>query len=460
MGSINLAHFVKTGKDGSFPELDREALKETVRTAVRFLDDVLDVNNYPIEIIAEMSRGSRKIGLGIMGFADMLNLMGISYASIEGRNMAENVMGLVHDVAWGMSEELAKEKGVFPLFDQSDFDRPVRNATVTTNAPTGTISMIAGCSSGVEPIFAYVYQRNIMDQSMLEVNPILREVLTERGFSEDIFRKILEKGSIGKVEEIPEDIRNAFISAPEVSPKDHVLMQAAFQKHTDNAVSKTVNLPNSATEDDVREVYMLAYQTGCKGVTVYRDGSRDSQVLTTGATKKEETPMQAYGEIRPRERSKVTQGFTEKVKIGCGSLFVTVNHDDEGICEVFTSTGKRGGCPSQSEATARLASVAIRSGVSIDEVYDQLKGIRCPSTISKDGMECTSCPDAIARILMKVKETIDEKDDAAAETFKLKDGIKVPDIAGTSECPVCHKKTLIAESGCVKCLSCAYSKCD
>ena len=305
------------------------------------------------------------------------------------------------------SKRLAEERGAFPLFDQSVLKdgSPLRNATVTTIAPTGTLSIIAGCSSGVEPVFAYVFIRNIMDGTeMIEVNPILKRELTRRGlYSDDLMRRIAKEGTIAHMEDIPEDIRRVFLSAHDISPEAHIRMQAAFQDHTDNAVSKTVNFPHDATRQDVAQVYGLAYRLGCKGVTIYRDGSRDSQVLNIGKVSGsgESAPQTA---ITPRQRPEITNGFTERVKIGCGNLYITVNYDDKGICEVFTNTGKAGGCPSQSEATARLISVALRSGIKVEKIVDQLKGIRCPSTIRQPGMKCTSCPDAIARALEKLQK--------------------------------------------------------
>ena len=199
-------------------------------------------------------------------------------------------------------------------------------------------------------------------------------------------KKIAKEGSLQHIEELPIDLRRVFVCAHDISPEYHIRMQAAFQKYTDNAVSKTVNFPNEATRDDVQKVYMLAYKTGCKGVTSYRDGSRDSQVLNIGKVNNTANEIRS---VSPRPRPEVTTGFTEKVKIGCGNLYITVNYDENGICEVFTNTGRAGGCPSQSEATARLVSIAMRSGIEVDSIVDQLKGIRCPSTIRQAGMKVT-----------------------------------------------------------------------
>lgn len=408
LGSINLLNHVK--KVGAEYVVDEDKLKETVQNAVRFLDDVIDVNQYPLPIIGEMTKRTRKVGLGIMGFADLLLKLGIPYNSQEAINFARKIMRFINDAAWDMSQKLAETRGPFPAYgDNSRVPYgPVRNATVTTIAPTGTLSIIAGVSSGVEPVFAFAYIRNVMDNShMVEVNPILEEVLRARGlYTEELMREISEKGSLVHVAGIPDDIKRVFVCAHDVSPEWHVKMQAAFQEFTDNAVSKTVNFPNSATREDVALVYRLAYELGCKGVTIYRDGSRDSQVLNIGEVNDGETQPAGLntnlpGSVSPRLRPPVTQGFTEKVKIGCGNLFITVNSDEHGVCEVFTNTGKAGGCPSQSEATARLASIAIRSGVSLEEIVDQLKGIRCPSCLRKEGVKATSCPDAIARCLMR-----------------------------------------------------------
>jgi len=381
--------------------IDWQKLAQTVNDAVHFLDNVIEINLYPLPVIAEATLATRKIGLGVMGFADMLLKLGIPYASEEALQLAERLIAFIHNTGRQASQRLAEERGAFKLFDESTYAQTaspaLRNATITTIAPTGTLSIIANCSSGVEPVFAYVYIRRIMDeQEFLEVNPILLQRLSAAGQASDqLMRRIAEAGSIADIEEIPTDIKRVFQSAHDISPEYHIRMQAAFQKHTDNAVSKTVNFAHSASPDDVALVFMLAYTEGCKGVTIYRDGSRENQVLNIKAN-------QRFGEITPRPRPVVTSGFTERMKIGCGNLYITVNFDENGICEVFTSTGKAGGCPSQSEATARLASIALRSGISVEEVCSQLKGIRCPSTIRQDDMSCTSCPDAIAKVVMKV----------------------------------------------------------
>jgi ribonucleoside-diphosphate reductase alpha chain len=490
LGSIDLVSLLKT--ENGKTKLDFDVLKTTVEEAVHFLDNVIDVNNYPLARIAEMTRSTRKIGLGVMGFADALLALGIPYNSEEGVAFAGRVMAYIQTTGHNASRALAKTRGAFPLFGESTLKdvEPIRNATVTTIAPTGTLSIIAGCSSGVEPVFGYVYIRNVMDGTqMVEVNPLLMEKLRALGLdSEEMLQRIAAEGTIAHIAEIPEDVRRVFVCAHDISPEAHIRMQAAFQQHTDNAVSKTVNFPNAATRDDVYSVYLQAYRDGLKGVTIYRDGSRTGQVLNIGkvndgkASDKPElnAPLpENYGRIEPRPRPLVTRGFTEKMNIGCGTLYVTINYDENGICEVFTSTGKAGGCPSQSEATARLASIALRSGISMSEVYDQLKGIRCPSTIRQKNMSCTSCPDAIARVLHKVSKYIDSgadytTPDAQAKTiapqpapapqnadpaFVPLDASEIPsNAAELHACPECGGK-VEHEGGCVICRACGFSKC-
>lgn len=473
LGSVNLAAMLREGPNG--PEPDYEKLGAVVRDAVHFLDNVIDVNRYPLPIIQETTKATRKIGLGVMGYADLLLQMGLPYGSEKAVKLAEAVMGFITDTARKASQELAKVRGAFPLFSESIFkDGPaLRNATVTTIAPTGTLSIIAGCSSGVEPVFAYAFVRNVMDGTeMLEVNPVLEEALKSRGLSSpELMHKIAEQGTLAHIPEIPEELRRVFVCAHDIRPEDHVRTQAAFQRHTDNAVSKTVNFQNSATREDVSRVYQLAWKEGCKGVTIYRDGSRFSQVLNVGKVKKEEDvsaedasvgetavqelPTLPFGEIVPRPRPTVTYGSTEKMKIGCGSLYVTVNYDENGICEVFTSTGKGGGCPSQSEATARLVSIALRSGVKAEALLEQLQGIRCPSTVRQAGMKCTSCPDAIAKVVRRVDKMRRAIPGAAVPA--------APESPAESRfpkfCPECGSK-LEHEGGCVACRSCGYSKCN
>jgi len=467
LGSINLLTILREEAGGY--EVDYEKLRRLVKEAVHFLDNVIEVNRYPLSRIDETTKATRKIGLGVMGFADMLLLLGIPYNSVEAVELAEEIMGALQGEAQAASAELAAKRGSFPLFAESIFAKtgPRRNATVTTIAPTGTLSILAGCSSGVEPVFAYVFVRTIMDNTqMIEVNPILRQVLEEQSlYSEELMRRIAEAGTLAEIPEIPAEIRRVFVCSHDIKPLDHIRMQAAFQRHTDNAVSKTVNFPHEATVEEVREVYDLAYRLACKGVTIYRDGSRDNQVLRTGQTLETSTSVAEPADcILPRPRPVLVFGLTERMQTGCGNLYITVNYDEHGVCEVFTSTGKAGGCPSQSESVSRLVSIALRSGICMSEILDQLRGIRCPSTMRQHDRNCTSCPDAIARVLHKVSDLL------AAQTVgggtmraslpqeKAEAGPK--DTGRQAKyCSDCGSK-LEHEGGCVSCRNCGYAKCN
>ena len=485
LGSVNLSIMIKEGETG--PEIDYDRLRNTVHKAVHFLDNVIDVNNYPLPEIDKMTRGTRKIGLGVMGWADLLLLLGIPYNSGTAEKLAEEVMGFIDFESKQESERIASIKGVFPYYDKSIYKetgRKIRNATTTTIAPTGTLSIIAGVSSGIEPLFAVSFIKNVMDGTeLVEVNPHFKKAAEDGGFySEELMKTIAKEGTLHTIEEVPEEIKDIFVTSHDIVPEWHVKMQAAFQNHTDNAVSKTVNLRNEATVDDVAEVFQLAYRTGCKGVTIYRDGSRDMQVLNIGSVNGKESEEKhgcesgcsdcseaceaMYKNIKPRPRPEVTTGFTEKFRIGCGNLYVTVNYDENGICEVFTNTGRAGGCPSQSEATSRLVSIALRAGVDESAIVEQLKGIRCPSTIRQKGLKVLSCPDAIGRLIQKVmnhRNGHGEKNAAVsvevsnvstpkptAKTFE--EGINI------KTCPECGSG-VEHEGGCVVCRNCGYSKC-
>jgi ribonucleoside-diphosphate reductase alpha chain len=273
LGSMNLSKYVKEGRI-LFEELGRD-----VALAVRFLDDAIDANKYIIPDIEVMHKGNRKIGLGVMGWADMLVLLGIPYNSKKAFKLARQVMKFIKEAGWKASEDLAKKRGPFPNFKGSIYDRPgmpvLRNATVTTIAPTGTLSTIADCSSGIEPYFAIAYRRLILDTELFEVNKYFLKISKERGFySEELMEKVLKKGNLRGIKEVPGDIKRLFRTAHEIPPEDHIEMQAAFQEYTDNAVSKTINLPKKATPEDVARAFLLAYEKCCKGVTVFRYGSK------------------------------------------------------------------------------------------------------------------------------------------------------------------------------------------
>lgn len=284
LGSLNLGRMLK--KDGRRWTVDYEKLERTARTAVRFLDNVIDMSRYPTDKIDFMAKGNRKIGLGVMGFADMLARLRVPYSAETSFVIAEKVMSFIQDTAWDESARLAETRGPFPNIKGSVFDRPgsrpVRNATTTTVAPTGTLSIIAGCSSGIEPFFALSFTRQVLEgEEIPELNPIVEDIAREEGFySPDLINFIERGGDIRKRDDVPEDIKKIFVTAFEISPDDHIRMQAAFQKYTDNAVSKTINLGPESTSDDVRNAYLLAYKLGCKGITVYRTGTRQGQVLT------------------------------------------------------------------------------------------------------------------------------------------------------------------------------------
>jgi ribonucleoside-diphosphate reductase alpha chain len=485
LGSINLARMLKPGGK----EIDFEKLRHTVKQAVHFLDNVIDVNRYPIDKISEMTRANRKIGLGVMGFADLLLEMGVPYNSDDAVRIAEKVMKFITDEGRKMSQELAKERGVFPNFKGSIYDRPgtapVRNATVTTIAPTGTLSIIAGCSSGIEPLFGLTFVRRVLDGAeLVEVNPVFERTAKERGFySDKLMKEIAEHGGCTNVRIVPEDVQRVFVTAHDITPEWHIKMQAAFQKYTDNAVSKTVNFPNTATQKDVENVYILAYKTGCKGVTIYRDGSRDEQVLSTGATEKARKAAIAQQitvasaspefaeEKKPRHRPVLTHGITQKIPTGCGNLYITINEDEEGICEVFSTMGKSGGCAaSQSEAVSRMVSLALRSGVSLDSIIKQVKGIRCPSPAWGEGGSILSCPDAIGRALERYAKEVGPRQH---QHHKPKPAA-LPNVGYSSsdcvqggnknhlglcpECPDCGGLLEFGE-GCAFCRGCGFSKC-
>ncbi len=451
LASINLARMVLE-KDGRY-EIDYPKLAKVVGTGVRFLDNVIDVNEFPLPQIEEMTRKTRKIGLGIMGFADMLVMLGIAYNSEEALAKANEVMAFIQVEASKASVELGKERGVFPAFEGSVFDTPdgqkVRNATRTTIAPTGTLSMIAGCSSGIEPLFALSYTKTVLDGTpFVEVNPYFEEAARNGGFySEELMKKLAEGAHLGDIKDVPEEIKRVFVTAHEITPEWHVKMQAAFQKQTNNAVSKTINFPHEATREDVAHAYTLAYDEGLKGITIYRDRSRDAQVLTTG--KKKEKAAEESTKLTPRKRPAETTATVARVSTGCGSLYITVAYDELGIFEVFATLGKSGACAAaQLEAICRLITLALRSGVDVASVVKQLRGIRCPSVAWENGKAILSCADAIASVL--------EKHVGSDAKPKLEDYGLAKNLAG--QCPDCSNM-LVYQEGCYHCLACGYTKC-
>jgi ribonucleoside-diphosphate reductase alpha chain len=446
LGSINLAKFVVS--DPGEARIDFDALKKTVWTAVRFLDNTIDMSRYPLAAIDEMVKGNRKIGLGIMGFADLLFQLEIPYNSDKALSVAEEVMGFIQAESHQASIALAEQRGVFPNYEKSRFGGDsrlaYRNATTTTIAPTGTLSIISNCSSGIEPLFALSFVRTVMDNDKLaEVNPHFEAVAKREGFySEALIEAIAGSGTIAHMEDIPDAVKQVFVTAHDISPEWHLRMQAAFQKHTDNAVSKTVNLARDATVEDVRKIYDLAWELGCKGVTIYRDGSKENQVLSFSGAKKEEDAFM----IAVRKRPDTLDGFTTRVKTGLGQLYVTVTEYHGKPFEVFATIGKSGrSTTAKTEAIGRLVSLAFRSGVTVDKVVEQLKGIGGEHPVFQNGGLVLSIPDAIARVL--------EQRFLKDEETKRKGGSLMGEV-----CPECGQ-TISFEEGCMTCHFCGFTKC-
>lgn len=467
LGSINLSKFVTNGIETTSETslnagIDWNALKETVSLSVRFLDNIIDINKYPLEKIEAATKANRKIGLGVMGWADMLIQLGIPYNSDEASKLANEVMQFIQSESKVSSSTLAVERGSFPNFEKSIYANgtPMRNATTTTIAPTGTLSIIGSCSSGIEPLFAVSFVRNVLEGTKLyEVNPVFEKIAKERGFwSRELIEKIAQHGTLQDIDEVPDDIKKVFTTAHDISPLDHIRMQAAFQKHIDNAVSKTVNFNHDATVKDVEDVYMMAYGLGCKGVTVYRDGSRDEQVLSTGQTGRKEaeaTALEAPAQkITPRKRPNVIKGTTRLMKTGCGNLYVTINEDENGnLFELFTQMGKAGGCAaSQAEAIGRLVSLAFRSNIEPVEIEKQLRGISCHSPAWAAEGTVASCSDALSKAIERYLEQGDSTNGNGSSPRK-----DISMLCGA--CPDCGG-AVENEGGCAVCRDCGFTKCS
>jgi ribonucleoside-diphosphate reductase alpha chain len=452
LGSINLSKMVADG------QIRYERLGELVDCAVHFLDNIIDCNKYPLPQIEDMTLGNRKIGLGVMGFADMLIQLNVAYDSDEAVNIAERVMAFVQERAKQASALLAEQRGAFPNFRGSIYEgnggRKMRNATVTTIAPTGSISIIAGASSGIEPIYALVYKRHVLDgDQLLEINPAFKETAERGGFySQELANRVAVTGSAQGMSEVPAEIQRVFVTAHDIAPEWHIRIQAAFQRHTDNAVSKTINFPHDATRQEIEDAYLMAYEAGCKGLTVYRDGSRAAQVLTKGST---DTERPRAGKT-PRARPTLTKGVTEKVTVGCGqSIYITINEDRNGLFEVFATMGKSGGCmASQSEAIGRLISLALRSGIETESIVKQLEGIRCPAPAWQEGNIILSCADAIGKAMHRYINN-----NGTAKVVTSSDDMVARNLLGMCpECPDCGTMVEFVE-GCLRCPSCGYSQC-
>ncbi len=444
LGSINLGKFV-TAKG----KINWTKLADVVKTAVRFLDNVIDASNYVISEIAEMHKeGNRKIGLGIMGWHDMLIRLGLRYDSEKAIETAEQVMAFINTEAKKESVRLAEERGVFPNFEGSIYDTGskedrVRNATRTTIAPTGTISILASCSSGIEPYFSIAYiRKNILDGvDMPEVNPLFLELAKKEGFySEELIHEIARTGSIPVDSPVPDTYKELFKTAMQFDYGWHVRHQAAFQKHTDNAVSKTINLKKDAAVDDVKNAYLAAWKAGCKGITIYRDSSRSKQVLNVGDGEKGET-------LKPTKRPKTLSGQTTSIGTALGNLFVTVNSADGRPFELFAQIGKAGSdVIAFTEAIARLISLALRCGVSVDEIVTQLEGIGGARSVGYGPNRIMSVPDAIGQALRKLSQT---------DTQNINPG----NSHAMELCPDCGTCALIRAEGCLKCEACGFSEC-
>lgn len=413
--SINLAKLVD--KDG----LNVTRLNELTTLATWFLDSLIDVAEYPLPLIDENTKASRKIGIGFTGLHDALIMAGLPYDSNEGRNFAGSITLIMSNAAKKASMELAEIRGTFPKWEQSIYypDTPIRNASRITIAPTGSVTAMAGCEGyGVEPIFGIAYKKatNVAGDFYV-FSPLFLEACKKHNVHQDVLDEVGRIGSCQGVEGVPLEIQRLFKGAMDIQPMDHIAMQAAVQKNLDNAVSKTINLPNTASVEMIKYCYKMAYNMGCKGITVYRDGCKEGVVTVGTADKPEEITMQmaetigpARGEVVPRPHS--TQGVTRRLDTGCGKLYLTANFDDDGnIIETFITTGSDGGCLIFTEATSRLISLAIRGGIPVEEVIGQLNSTHpCPSYMmahatGRKASKGKSCASAIANVLRELNNT-------------------------------------------------------
>jgi len=485
LGSIDLVRHMKRNAAGHW-DVDWKKLEGTIRATVRMLDDVIDMNAYPVKEIEEMTHATRKIGLGVMGFARMLFMLEVPYDSKEGVEWGRKVMQFIQETGYNESAKLAEERGVYPAWEGSRHQEKglrLRNSYVTTVAPTGTLSMIADTSGGCEPEFSLIWYKRVLEGEELPYFlDYFEEVAKREGFwREDLVKKILDNhGSPRGLQEVPEKWQRVFATAHDIAPEWHVRMQAAFQDWCDAAVSKTINLAREATVEDVKKAYLLAYDLHCKGITVYRDGSREDQVLNIGVADAEK-PKEIHVEVppeptvvRPRARPDVITGRTQKILTGYGALYVTVNEDEKGLFEVFAQIGRGGGyTASFTEGIARLVSLCLRSGVPVDEIIDQLEGIRSPRIAIDHGERVYSIPDAIAKAIKRhigmqktgvqpAVETFDELGGAVETDIEMekesRDAAELLRKGLNPECPECGK-SLVFEEGCVKCHSCGYSEC-
>jgi ribonucleoside-diphosphate reductase alpha chain len=469
LGSLNVSKFARRNDEGE-RSVDWDEMERVVRLAVRFLDDVIEMNPYPLPQIDATVKANRRIGLGIMGWADLLFTMGIPYDSQEATDLGDQLMAFVREKSHDQSAKLAEERGPFPNWNHSIYknQRPMRNSTVTTIAPTGTISMIAGCSSGVEPIFALAFEHRVKqpdgERVLTFVNETFERIAKEQGFYSDaLMQEIVKRGSLHGIRGLPERASEVFKTSHEIGFEWHVRHQAAFQRSTDNGVSKTINLPNSASEEDVARAYRLAWELGCLGITVFRDGCKGEQVLNAGvSTKKSKsagfaaTAGQAV--IKPRPRS--LKGSTYRTQTPIGTAWITITETDEHEpFEVFVQVGKGGSdTMAVAEALGRLISLILRlpSPLSaqrrLEEVISQLSRIGGGQPTGFGPTKILSLPDALSRTL-------------AEHIGEVKPGLEAPAVAVEARkqigdlCKECGQATFIYEEGCKKCLSCGFNEC-
>jgi ribonucleoside-diphosphate reductase alpha chain len=523
LGSINVGLFVKNG------EVDWDRLRTAVHLCTHFLDNVIDANKYPLAEIDDLAKRIRRIGLGIMGWADLLVELGIPYNSDEGVALGRRLMEFVDEESKVASEKLAEQRGVFAEWERSIWGpdasaardakgerirpmRRLRNCNLTTVAPTGTISIIAGCSSGIEPLFAVAFMRNQAGVLMPDVNEEFVAIAKREGwYSEALVKQIAEAGHI-HFDAVPAKWQRVFVTAHDVTPEWHIRMQAAFQDFTDSAISKTCNFPNAATEDDVEQIYRMAFRLGCKGVTVYRDGARENQVLSTGTTAKKVTATpkdaqvalaEALGRIAEldtelertrsqlhdveaenlqrrakRSRPDLLKGSTRRVESPLGTMYVTITEDDKGQpFEVFMSLGKAGGAlMADVEAIGRLISLALRSGIPLKEIYRQLRGISSDRAVGLGPSKVLSVPDAIGIAIEKwmhekqgVQQDLLGEGGGGSTNVPAREVVAGPggeaglrargpeqDFIGA--CPDCGSQLAFIE-GCAKCHVCGFSEC-
>ncbi len=509
LGSINLSLFGPepdwiANEDKSTVDIDIlinsidwQGLRETVHLAVHFLDNVIDANKYPIDQIGKVTRENRKIGLGVMGWAELLLKLGVPYDSEEAVVLAEEVMSFINEESKKASCRWAETRGTFPNYDRSiyaDEERTPRNATTTTIAPTGTISIIGGTSGGVEPLFSIAFTRHVLDdEKLVEVNDVFEEISHRAGFySPEIMKKIAEGSSLSEHPEISSEVERVFVTALDIDPEWHIKMQAAFQKHTDNAVSKTINFPEKATQEEIGQAFCEAYDRGCKGLTVYRNASRSEQVLTVGSDSQDDEDNEdshdalqgtngQWGQLRPIERTSRLHGITVRKATPMGNLFLTLNTFEGHPFEMFAQIGKAGSdVAAFTEGIARLISLAFRSGVDPSAVAEQLIGIGGSRSVGFGPNRVRSVPDAIGQFIKDYLESSSQNDeeepfaqlglknlsrgselnnDGHAATVDADGNGNNSYSKNASLCPSCGVQSLIYEEGCVKCMSCGFSEC-